>query len=70
MAYRREEPARLAKAMPAKAITLAKDETFRGGLCLVATEGKSNDIILEQAAQGRAQDTWNALMEQVLSGLN
>ena len=34
VAYRREESARLAKDMPAKAITLAKDETFTGGLCL------------------------------------
>ncbi len=70
VAYRREEHARLAKDMPAKAITLAKDETFSGGLCLVAMEVKSNYIILEQAAQGRDQDTWNALMEQALSGLN
>jgi hypothetical protein len=42
VAYRREESARLAQAMPAKAITLTKDETFTGGLCLVATEPSSN----------------------------
>jgi uncharacterized protein DUF6399/Psq-like protein len=70
VAYRREESARLAKDMPAKDITLAKDETFTGGLCLVAMEPKSNYIILEQAAQARDQDTWHALMEQALSGLN
>src|SRR4029434_343892 len=34
--YRQEESARLAQDMPTKAITLAKDETFTGGLCLVA----------------------------------
>jgi uncharacterized protein DUF6399 len=68
--YRREESARLARDMPAKAITLAKDETFTGGLCLVAMEPKSNYILLEQAAQGRDQDTWQALMEQALAGLN
>ena len=56
--------------MPAKDITLAKDETFTGGLCLVAIEPKSNYIVLEQAAQGRDQDTWHALMEKALSGLN
>ena len=67
--YRHEEHARLAKDMPTKAITLAKDETFTGGLCLVAVEPKSNFIVLEQAAQGRDQDTWHALMEQALSGL-
>src|SRR4029453_11975726 len=68
--YRQEESARLAQDMPTKAITLAKDETFTGGLCLVAAEPKSNYILLEQAAQGRDQDTWNALMEQALSGLH
>ena len=67
--YRQEESARLAQDMPAKDITLAKDETFTGGLCLVAIEPKSNYIVLEQAAQGRDQDTWNALMEQALAGL-
>ena len=70
VSYRREESTRLASDMPAKAITLTKDETFSGGLCLVATEPKSNYIILEPSAQGRDQDTWNALMEQALSGLN
>ena len=68
--YRQEESARLAKDMPAKDITLAKDETFTGGLCLVAAEPKSNYIVLEQAAQGRDQDTWHTLMEKALSGLN
>ena len=70
VAYRHEESARLAKDMPPKAITLAKDETFTGGLCLVAIEPKSNYILLEQAAPGRDQDTWHALMEQALAGLN
>jgi len=70
VAYRREESALLARDMPTKAITLAKDETFTGGLCLVAMEPKSNYIILEQAAQGRDHDTWHALMEQALSGLH
>jgi hypothetical protein len=68
--YRQEERTRLAKDMPAKDITLAKDETFTGGLCLVAMEPKSNYILLEQTAQGRDQDTWHALMEKALSGLN
>ena len=63
--YRQEESLRLAKD-----ITLAKDETFTGGLCLVAAEPKSHYIVLEQAAQGRDQDTWHALMEQALSGLH
>src|SRR5262252_3521487 len=68
--YRREESAQLAQDMPAKAITLAKDETFTGGLCLVAAEPKSNYIVLEQAAHARDQDTWQRLMEKALSGLH
>src|SRR4029450_5343182 len=70
VAYRREESALLARDMPTKAITLAKDETYTGGLCLVAIEPKSNYIVLEQAAPGRDQDTWHALMEQALAGLH
>jgi hypothetical protein len=70
VAYRREESARLAKDMPAKDLTVAQDETCTGGLCLVAMDPKSNDILLEQAAQARDHDTWHALMEQALSGLN
>src|SRR5712691_3996271 len=56
--------------MPATDITVAQDATCTGGLCLVAMDPESNDILLEQAAQGRDQDTWQALMEQALSGLN
>ena len=69
VAYRHEESARLAKDMPTKDLTLAQDETFTGGLCLVAMDPKSNYIILEQAAPARDHDTWHALMEQALSGL-
>jgi len=36
----------------------------------VAAEPKSNYIVLEQAAQGRDQQTWQTLMEKALSGLN
>src|SRR5215510_14336879 len=70
VAYRREESARLAQDMPAKAITLTKDATFTGGLCLVATEPVSNYIVLEQAAHARDHDTWQRWMEQALAGLN
>src|SRR5262245_24460448 len=56
--------------MPTKVITMTQDETFTGGLCLVGIEPVSNYILLEQAAQARDQDTWNALMERALSGLN
>jgi hypothetical protein len=45
VASRHKERARLAHEMPAKAITLTKDETFTGGLCLVGIEPVSNDIV-------------------------
>ena len=70
VAYRQEESARLAREMPAKDITMAQDETFTGGLCLVGIEPVSNYIVLEQAALARDQDTWHALMEHALAGLN
>jgi hypothetical protein len=70
VAYRREESARLAHEMPAKDITVAQDETFTGGLCLVGIDPVSNSILLEQTALARDQDTWNALMDQALAGLN
>ena len=56
--------------MPPKAITWAQDDPFTGGLCLVARAPKSNDILLEPAAPGRAPDTGPALMEQALAGLH
>ena len=36
----------------------------------MAMDPDSNYLLLEQVAQGRDQDTWKALMEQALSGLN
>src|SRR5215468_8337142 len=69
VAYRHAEPARLAREMLPKDITLAQDETFTGGLCLVGIEPVSNYIVLEHTAEARDQDTWSALMEQALTGL-
>src|SRR5262244_1146309 len=70
VAYRQEESTRLAHEMPRKAITLTQDETWTGGLCLVGIEPVSNYIVLEQAAQARDHDTWQACMEPALAGLN
>ena len=70
VAYRQEESARLAHEMPAKALTLTKDETFPGGLCLVGIEPVSHSILLEQLAPARDHDTWNAFMAPALAGLN
>lgn len=68
--YRQTETRRLATDMPRKVITMTQDETFTGGLCLVAAEPVSNFIILEQLAQARDQDTWKALMAPALAQLN
>lgn len=68
--YQPTELPRLAKDMPRKAITVTKDETFTGGLCLVAIEPVSNFIILEQLAQSRDQASWNDLMAPALAQLN
>ena len=68
--YQQTETAHLAKDMPRKAITVTQDETFTGGLCLVASEPVSNFIILEQLAQARDQTTWNDLMAPALAQLN
>src|SRR5205085_3855722 len=55
---------------PRKTITVTQDETFTGGLCLVASDPMSNFIILEQLAQTRDQDAWNGLMTPALAQLN
>lgn len=68
--YRQTETARLAQDMPRKTITVTQDETFTGGLCLVASEPTSNFIILEQLAQARDQTAWNDLMAPALAQLN
>jgi hypothetical protein len=70
VAYQREETTRLAQEMPPKESTATQDETFTGGLCLVAIEPVSNSILLEHTAEARDQDTWKALMKDALAGLN
>jgi len=70
VAYRQDETARLAQDMPRKDITVTQDETFTGGLCLVAMDPESNFIILEQLAQARDQVMWNALMAPALEQRN
>jgi hypothetical protein len=68
--YQHTETPRLAKDMPRKVITVTQDETFTGGLCLVASDPVSNFSILEQLAQSRDQATWHALMAPALAQLN
>ena len=69
VAYRDEETGRLARDMVPRDITATQDETFTGGLCLVALEPVSNYILLEEPAEGRDHAVWNARMEQALAPL-
>jgi hypothetical protein len=70
VAYGQDETARLAQGMPHKDLTVTQDDTFTGGLCLIAMDPESNFIIVEQLAQARDQVSWNALMAPALVQLN
>jgi Family of unknown function (DUF6399) len=67
--YTREETQRLAQGMSPQESPGAQDETFTGGLCVVAIEPVSNSILLEQPAEAREQDPWNPLMTDALAPL-
>ena len=64
-----EESERLAALMPEKNISIAEDETFPNGTCLVAIELRSNYILLERMVSDRKTVTWNDQMTQALKGL-
>lgn len=68
--FSEQERKRMAASMPSKQITVAQDETFPKGVCLVAVEPVSNFIILEQMVSDRKTETWNLHMNQALSGLS
>lgn len=67
--FAKSERDRLAAKMPIKDITIAQDETFSGGMTLVAIEPESGYIILEQPSKGRDAESWKAAMDTALSGL-
>jgi hypothetical protein len=69
-AYNRAETSHWAQAMPPKERTATQDETFTGGLCLVAIEPVSHSILLAHTAEARAHDPWQALRQPALAGLN
>ena len=69
IAFSEQEQKRMAASMPSKRITVAQDETFPKGVCLVAVEPVSNFIILEQMVSDRKTETWDMHMNQALSGL-
>ena len=69
IAFGQEERARLAAVMPEKKISVAEDETFPSGTCLVAIEPVSNFILLERLTNDRKTVTWNKHMQEALSDL-
>lgn len=68
--YDQSETPRLAKDMPQKDLSVTQDETFTGGLCLIAMDPESNFIILEQLADARDQVSWNDAMAPALAKFN
>lgn len=64
-----QEKERLSKLMPEKNISIAEDETFPNGTCMVAMELRSNFIILEKMVPDRKTATWDNQMENALKGM-
>ena len=70
VAFGDQERRRLAQAMTPMSITVAQDETFHHGrICLVGIEPVSNYILVEQYAEDRGAQSWDAAMARGLSGL-
>ena len=63
------ERPRLACTMPEKEVSICQDETFTGGLCLVAIEPESGFIVLERTAADRTATTWNEYMTEAMIGM-
>lgn len=68
--YVSNEQKALQAIMPNKEITICQDETFTGGLCLVAIEPESGFILLEKKAEDRSCETWSSHMNKTLQGMN
>jgi len=69
IAYVATEQPILQNKMPQKEITVCQDETFTGGLCLVAIEPESGFILLEKEAENRTCETWTVQMSQAMQGM-
>ncbi len=51
-------------------MTLAEDETWRGGMRLVALDPVSGFILVEQVVESRSSAAWTQALAQGLDGLN
>ncbi|MDQ3232228.1 MAG: helix-turn-helix domain-containing protein [Pseudobdellovibrionaceae bacterium] len=69
IAYVAAEQPILQSKMPEKEITVCQDETFTGGLCLVAIEPESGFILLEKKAENRTCETWTTQMSEAMQGM-
>jgi len=69
IAFGAQEKETLAAKMAPKSITVTQDETFHAKPCLVASEPVSNFILVEEHAENRRAETWNAAMDRGLEGL-
>ena len=64
-----QEKQKLSKLMPEKNISIAEDETFPNGTCMVAIELRSNFILLEKMVPDRKTATWDHQMANALKGM-
>jgi hypothetical protein len=67
--YGEEQQARMAPALAGKEITLALDENFHEGPCLVGIEPGSNFVAVEKVTDARGVDDWKGAMQPVLASL-
>ena len=68
--FANQEKENLSKKMPEKNISIAEDETFPNGTCMVAMELRSNFILLERMVPDRKTATWDHQMEKALKGMS
>jgi Family of unknown function (DUF6399) len=59
----------LAQDMTPTTIAVAEDETYHPDICLVAMEPVSGFLLLEHYAERRDAATWDAALQQALTGL-
>ncbi len=69
VSYVTTEQPKLQNKMPEKDITVCQDETFTGGLCLVAIEPESGFIFLEKTVANRTSETWSTQMKEAMQGM-
>ena len=64
-----EEEKRLIANMPQKDMTLAEDEFFKMGLCLVAIDPSSNFILQEKYSPDRSSESWTKAINERLENM-